>query len=112
MAEMKRLLMLDGQPQSPACGLLRNPAQPPGGGVVNVASARRFAVANAVPPSTPQTTVDSVIWTVLERGLKALREPANQERLLQCDAQARAQINKRIETLLATDRIPGGADDV
>jgi hypothetical protein len=35
----------------------------------------------------------------------------NQERLSRCDAAARAQINQRIEKLLAADRIPGGAID-
>jgi hypothetical protein len=46
-----------------------------------------------------------------ERGPKALREPANQERLSRCDAAARTQINERIEKLLAADRIAGEALD-
>jgi hypothetical protein len=65
----------------------------------------------AAPRPTPQTTVEAVMWTVRERGLKALGEPLNQERLSRCDAAARAQINQRIENLLAADRIPGGAID-
>jgi hypothetical protein len=51
-------------------------------------------------PPTPQTTIEAIIWCVRTRGLAALQEPANIERLFQCDADARAQINKRIESLL------------
>jgi hypothetical protein len=58
-------------------------------------------------PSTPQTTVDTIMCSVRERGLNALREPANQERLARCDAAARAQINQRIEKLLAAGLIQG-----
>jgi hypothetical protein len=58
--------------------------------------------------STPQTTIEAVMYSVRERGLKALNEPATQERLSRCDAAARAQINQRIEKLLAAGRIPGG----
>jgi hypothetical protein len=65
----------------------------------------------AAPRPTPQTTVESVIYSVRERGLKALKEPATHERLTRCDAAARAQINQRIEKLLVADRIPGGAID-
>jgi len=50
------------------------------------------------------------MWTVRECGLRALEESANRKRLLRCDAAARAQINERIEKLLAADRIPGGAN--
>jgi hypothetical protein len=74
-------------------------------------TAPRAAQSPAAPRPTPQTTVETVMWTVRERGLKALREPANQERLGRCDAAARAQINQRIEKLLAVDRIPGEAID-
>jgi hypothetical protein len=62
----------------------------------------------AAPRPTPQTTIEAVMWTVREGGLKALREPANQERLGRCDAAARAQINRRIEGLIAAGGIPGG----
>jgi hypothetical protein len=73
--------------------------------------------ADAAPPPgaprpTPQTTVEAVMWTVRERGLKALKEAANHQRLSRCDAEARTQINERIEKLLAADRILGGAFDV
>jgi hypothetical protein len=38
---------------------------------------------------------------VRERGIAALKEPANLERLARCDAAAKAQIDKRIEKLTA-----------
>jgi hypothetical protein len=69
-----------------------------------------MTTAARVQRPTPQTTVEAVMWAVRERGLRALKEPANQERLSRCDAAARAQINERIEKLLAADRIPGGAN--
>jgi hypothetical protein len=65
----------------------------------------------AMPRPTPQTTLEAVMWAVRRRGLPALREPAYQQRLLNCDAAARAQINARIEKLLAAGRIPRGAID-
>jgi hypothetical protein len=48
---------------------------------------------------TPQTTIEAIMWCVRERGLAALKERINQERLSRCDAAARQQINKRIERL-------------
>jgi hypothetical protein len=48
---------------------------------------------------TPQTTIEAILYCVRERGLKALREPANIERLARCDADAKAQINQRIAKL-------------
>jgi hypothetical protein len=65
----------------------------------------------AAPRPTPQATIDAVMWTVRERGLTALREHANQERLSCCDAAARGEINAKIEKLLAADRIPGEVID-
>ena len=49
--------------------------------------------------STPQTTIEAVLHCVRERGLAALREPANQQRLLTFDEAARAQVNRRIAKL-------------
>jgi hypothetical protein len=49
--------------------------------------------------STPQSTIEAVLYCVRERGLAALREPTNLERLSQCDEEARAQINERIAKL-------------
>lgn len=48
---------------------------------------------------TPQVTIEAVILTVRERGLAALAEAANVERLERCDAAAKAEINRRIEKL-------------
>jgi hypothetical protein len=60
---------------------------------------------------TSQVTVEAVMWAVRQRGLSALYEPANQQRLLNCDALARTQINQRIEALLEANHIPGSAID-
>jgi len=49
----------------------------------------------------PQTTIEAIMWCVRERGMQALREPANIERLLRCDSAARAEINERITRRLA-----------
>jgi hypothetical protein len=48
---------------------------------------------------TPQTTIEAIMYCVCERGLAAMKEPANQERLSRCDAAARQQINERIARL-------------
>jgi hypothetical protein len=45
--------------------------------------------------ATPQATVDAVMYAVRERGVTALKEPANLERLSRCDVKARAEINRR-----------------
>jgi hypothetical protein len=50
--------------------------------------------------STPQSTIEAVLYSVRERGFDALKGPASMERLSRCDADAKVQINKRIETLL------------
>lgn len=50
---------------------------------------------------TPQSTIDAVVYCVHERGLDALNEPANLDRLSRCDQAARNQINQRIEKLLS-----------
>jgi hypothetical protein len=50
---------------------------------------------------TPQTTIEAIVYCVREYGLVALKEPANLERLSRCDPAAKAEINKRIEGLLA-----------
>jgi hypothetical protein len=48
---------------------------------------------------TPPTTVEAILYSVRERGLKALQEPANIERLTRCDDAALAQIDARIAKL-------------
>jgi hypothetical protein len=45
--------------------------------------------------ATPQSTIEAVMWCVRERGLDALKEPANVERLNRCDAAALAEIERR-----------------
>jgi hypothetical protein len=45
------------------------------------------------------------MYCVRERGVAALLEPANQQRLLTCDAAARAEINRRIAKLEDVGRI-------
>jgi hypothetical protein len=59
-----------------------------------------FACGNQ-PRPTPQSTIEAVMWCIRERGSRALREPANIERLLRCDSMARAEINQRITRILA-----------
>jgi hypothetical protein len=49
---------------------------------------------------TPRSTVEAILYCVRERGLAALKEPANVERLARCDAAAKAAINERIGRLI------------
>jgi hypothetical protein len=55
---------------------------------------------------TPQTTVEAIMYCVGERGLGALNEATNVERLSRCDPAARTQINKRIVTLIEKGMLP------
>jgi hypothetical protein len=48
---------------------------------------------------TPQSTIEAVMHAVRARGVDTLQEPATRERLLQCDARAKAEINRRIAAL-------------
>jgi hypothetical protein len=43
---------------------------------------------------TPTATIEAIKQSVRDRGVAALKEPANRERLLRCDAAARAEINR------------------
>jgi hypothetical protein len=54
---------------------------------------------------TSQTTIEAIMWTVRERGVAALMEPTNIERLARCDAAARAEINRRVARLIVTKEI-------
>jgi hypothetical protein len=45
---------------------------------------------------TPKATIEAMMHAVRERGLTALKEPANVERLGRCDAAAKAEIEQRI----------------
>jgi hypothetical protein len=49
--------------------------------------------------STPQSVIEAIMYSVRERGLGALKEPDNVERLSRCDQAAMTQIEKRIDTL-------------
>jgi hypothetical protein len=49
--------------------------------------------------STPQSTIEAVLYCVRERGLAALTEPANVARLEGFDEAAREQLNRRIAKL-------------
>jgi hypothetical protein len=44
---------------------------------------------------TPNVVLEAIMWCVRERGLEALDEPANIERLSRCDEAARAEIERR-----------------
>jgi hypothetical protein len=54
---------------------------------------------------TPQVAIEAIMYAVRERGLGALSESANIERLTRCDDAARAQINERIARLIAKQEI-------
>jgi hypothetical protein len=43
---------------------------------------------------TPNATIEAVKQAVRDRGIAALKEPANRERLSQCDDAARAEIDR------------------
>jgi hypothetical protein len=54
---------------------------------------------------TPQVTIEALMVAVRERGLAALKEPVNIERLLCFDAAAKTEINRRIARLVAAKEI-------
>jgi hypothetical protein len=54
---------------------------------------------NPLSRPTPQTTIEAILYCVRERGLAALKEPANIERLSRCDAATMLQIKSRIAKL-------------
>jgi hypothetical protein len=63
------------------------------------AAAQRQSVRDEKRP-TPEVVVEAIMVAVRARGIGALKEPANLDRLRRkCDARARAQINERIEKL-------------
>jgi hypothetical protein len=64
----------------------------------NVSLDRAYAEFNK-PLSTPQTTIEAILHCVRERGVAALKEPANIERLTRCDVAAKVQIDRRIKKL-------------
>jgi hypothetical protein len=54
---------------------------------------------------TPQATIEAMMQSVRERGLGALKEPANIERLVRCGQAAKEQIDRRIAKLVAEGRV-------
>jgi hypothetical protein len=54
---------------------------------------------------TPKTIIEAVVHSVRERGIAALNEPANIDRLLRCDNAAKTEINERIARLIAAKEI-------
>jgi hypothetical protein len=54
---------------------------------------------------TPRTTIEAIMLAVKARGVAALKEPTNLERLSRCDPAARAAINSRVATLIAAKEI-------
>jgi hypothetical protein len=57
------------------------------------------------PRRASQSTIEAIMHTVRARGISALKEAANIERLSRCDAAARTEINKRIASLIAAKKI-------
>jgi hypothetical protein len=49
---------------------------------------------------TEQVTIEAILHCVRVRGLSALRESSNIERLSRCDAEAKAEIDERIAKLI------------
>ncbi len=49
--------------------------------------------------ATARATIEALCESVKERGIEALTDPTNQDRLRRCDAAAIAEINRRIATL-------------
>jgi hypothetical protein len=50
---------------------------------------------------TPSVTIEAIWLCVRERGIAALAEKSNQERLTRCDDKGRAELERRIEKLRA-----------
>jgi hypothetical protein len=48
---------------------------------------------------TPQVTIEAIMYCVRERGVAALVDPGNNERLKTCDAAAKRRIRERIVRL-------------
>jgi hypothetical protein len=50
---------------------------------------------------TPQSTIDAILYCVRERGLVALREPANIDRISRLSSDERARLDARIEKVIS-----------
>ena len=60
---------------------------------------RKVRGERSIIKNRPTPPVEAVILAVRDRGLAALKEPANVERLERCDAAAKAEIERRIAKL-------------
>jgi hypothetical protein len=56
--------------------------------------------------ATPQSTIEAILYCVRTRGLDALKEPNNVERLSRCDEAAMKQIRERIERMRQGGLLP------
>ena len=56
--------------------------------------------------ATPQSVIDAIIYSVRSRGLAALKELANEERLSRCDEAAMKQIREHIERMRQKGLLP------
>jgi hypothetical protein len=83
-----------------ACAISGHHSQPSPAGDRNNISIDALCGALNTRSSTPQATVEAIMFAVRERGLAALKDAANVERLVGCDQAARAQINRRIARLI------------
>jgi hypothetical protein len=50
--------------------------------------------------TTPEAVIEAIMYCIRARGLGALKEPANRERLKRCNRAMRDEINRRIAMLL------------
>ena len=74
------------------------------GGAIDCMLAGNPLPKDAPARPTPYATIEAVMFSVRERGLAALDEPAIIERLARCDARARVQIDNRIAKLMNARR--------
>jgi hypothetical protein len=56
--------------------------------------------------ATPQSVVDTIVYSVRARGIAALGEPNIKERLANCDEAAMKQIRDRIDGMRAKGLLP------
>jgi hypothetical protein len=56
--------------------------------------------------ATPQSTIDAICYCIRTRGIAALEEENIKERLANCDAAARKQIDERIEGMRERGLLP------
>jgi hypothetical protein len=56
--------------------------------------------------ATPQSTIEAILHGVRTRGIAALEEPDNKERLSRCDEAAMKQIRERIERMRQKGLLP------